>query len=134
MNKKGQIYLIVSLIIGLVIFVLTSQPNTINITPSDDDFKVISQNYNQESSQFLASLIKDQVTDENIIQERFTKFSVVFTQYAKSRNPSFGLIYLLNYNGKLYMCNFLDKRIEIKVNPPFNLEGCYTNIPAKVTY
>ena len=57
MDKRGQIYLIVSLIIGLVIFVLTSQPNTINLTPHNNDFKLISQNYNQESNRFLGTLI-----------------------------------------------------------------------------
>ncbi len=134
MNKKGQIYLIISLLVGLVIFVLTSEPNTVNITPHDDDFKLISQNYNQESSKFLSSLIENSITTPSEIEKKFTEFSIVFTQYSKSQNPTFGLIYFLNYNNNLYVGNFLDKAITFQVNPTYTLSGCYGDISAVISY
>ncbi len=140
MNKKGQIYLIVSLIIGLVIFVLTSQPNIINARPQNQDFKLISQNYNHESSKFLASIIQEGV-ESNKIEEKFVEFSVFFTQYSKSQNPSFGLIYLLNYENKVYAGNFFDKKVTLTFldeNGMFestkDLEGCFGDITAGIGY
>ncbi len=130
MNKRGQIYLIVSLLVGLVILALTSQPNTINVTPSDDDFRLISQNYNQESAKFLSSLIENGETDTDEVKNKFTEFSIIFTQYSKSQNPTFGLVYFLNYGNRLYVGNFLDKSITI--NP--TIPGCYNYIQAVIKY
>lgn len=137
MNKRGQVYLIFSLIIGLVIFVLTSQSNLINIGPKDNSFKDISKNYNHESNKVIGSLIKEgKTTDE--ISKQFTSFSVLFTQYSKSRNPSFGLIYILSYNNIVYVGNFLDKSIDLidisnKVIPP-SLQGCFSSVPVTIDY
>ena len=140
MNKKGQIYLVVSLIIGLVIFVLTSKPNIINVTPSEDDFSEISQNFNQESGRFISSRIKEGATSE-MISEHFNGFGLTFTQYSKSQNPSFGLIYLLNYNGKLYVGNFLEKHITLTdeswVTPGNEIQiipGCFEIISVTASY
>ena len=140
MDKRGQIYLVVSLIIGLVIFVLTSKPNIINITPIEDDFKEISQNFNQEAGRFISSRIKEGETNE-IIAEQFTRFSLTFTQYSKNQNPTFGLIYLLNYNGKLYVGNFLDKQIILTdeswitpENPNQIILGCFESITVSANY
>ena len=130
MNKRGQIYLIVSLLVGLVILALTSQPNTINVIPSDDDFRLISQNYNQESAKFLSSLIENGETDTDEVKNKFTEFSIIFTQYSKSQNPTFGLVYFLNYGNRLYVGNFLDKSITI--NP--TIPGCYNYIQAVIKY
>ncbi|MBS3171104.1 hypothetical protein J4449_00680 [Candidatus Woesearchaeota archaeon] len=130
MNKRGQIYLIVSLLVGLVILALTSQPNTINVIPSDDDFRLVSQNYNQESAKFLSSLIENGETDTDEVKNKFTEFSIIFTQYSKSQNPTFGLVYFLNYGNRLYVGNFLDKSITI--NP--TIPGCYNYIQAVIKY
>ncbi|MBI2671602.1 hypothetical protein HYX16_01580 [Candidatus Woesearchaeota archaeon] len=133
MNKKGQVYLVVSLIIGLIVFVLASRPNILNISSTDDDFKEISENYNQESSRFLNTLIKDSA--DSLTQEKisggFSSFTGVFTQYSKSLNPTFGLIYLLNYKGILYIGNYLDKTI---VFDSTELPGCMEKINATINY
>lgn len=137
MNKRGQIYILVSLILGLIIFVLSSKPNIINISSAKDDFKDISVNYNQESSRFLNSLIKEKIVDSVLIKDKFTSFSLVFAQYSKSQNPSFGLIYLLNYNNRLYLGNFLDKQIIINdENWPANqvIPGCFEQINTTIKY
>ena len=138
MNKRGQVYLIFSLIIGLVIFVLISQSNLIHVNIIDDDFKEISENYNRESNKFIGSLIKEgKLIDD--ISKQFTSFSILFTQYSKTQNPSFGLIYILSYNGIVYVGNFLDSDIEI-IDPTNNdnvletLIGCFAEVPISINY
>ena len=130
MNKRGQIYIIVSLIIGLIIFVLTIKSNFVNLTPTNDDYREISQNYNHESSQFIASKIKlssGKPGADEISQQIFS-FSKDFTEYAKSINPDFGLIYFLNYENNLLIGNFFDKNIFISINNQEYIEivGCYS--------
>ncbi len=136
MNKRGQIYLVSSLIIGLVVFVLVTQSNVVNITPTDNDFKSISQNYNQESTQFLSSIIIKDKTKTDYISKQFATFSSLFTQYSKSQNPTFGLIYFLNFDNNLYAGNFLDKEIRLNDENWQKEEiipGCSQNIDARIS-
>jgi hypothetical protein len=76
-----------------------------------------------------------------MISEQFTRFSLTFTQYSKSQNPTFALIYLLNYNGRLYVGNFLDKHIILTdqswttpENPNQIIPGCFENIVVSANY
>lgn len=137
MNKRGQIYLIASLIIGLIIFILVTRSNLVNITPTDNDFKFLSQNYNQESTQFLSSIIAKDKTKTDYISKQFSTFSSLFTQYSKSQNPTFGLIYFLNFDGNLYIGNFLDKEVRLNDENWQNEEvipGCSQNIDVRISF
>lgn len=140
MNKRGQIYLIAALITGLLIFVLTNQPNKISMSVHDEDFKLISQNYNQESSKFLSTMINTQ-TPSDKVSNRFRDFSIFFSQYSKTQNPSFGMIYFLNYDNNLYMGNFFDKEIKVDflredgtIKNSKTLNGCYEYIKGDLKY
>jgi len=135
MNKRGQIYLLASIIIGLVIFVLASKTNIINITPTNNDFKEITENYNSESGKVMGELIKSGKSDSDV-SLNFASFSVLFTQYSKTKNPSFGLIYFLNYNGILRIGNFLDQGVKIitPTNTEISLQGCFSQLPASISY
>ncbi len=134
MNKRGQVYILFALVIALVVFVLTNKSNIINITPSDSEFKEISENYETESSNLVSSLIKFNKLDEEI-SEQFATFSILFTQYSKSKNPSFGLVYFLNHNNVLRVGNFLDKNIKVTGgSSDINLEGCYSLVPVFINY
>jgi hypothetical protein len=115
------------------VFVIASRSNIINISSTDADFKEISENYKHESSRYLNALIKG--SEEELTQEKisdgFYSFTGVFTQYSKSQNPTFGLIYLLNYKGMLYIGNYLDKTI---VFDSTELPGCRDKISATIIY
>ena len=141
MNKRGQIYLLASIIIGLVIFVLASKTNIINTALQNNDFKEITQNYNSESAKSVSSLIKEG-KNENDIALKFAEFSVVFTQYSKTKNPSFGLIYFFNYNNNLHIGNFLDQNVKVftsneNLNDPNSgifLVGCFSIVSSSLDY
>jgi len=78
-------------------------------------------------------LIKEsegELTQEEI-SGKFSSFTRLFTQYSKSQNPTFGLIYLLNYKGILYLGNYLDKTI---IFDSTELPGCLEKISATITY
>src|SRR3989344_4558996 len=134
MNKKGQIYLLGALIIGFLIFILSVKSNIINLSPSNTEFEDISQNYNLESSRFINMLIKEGETNPSQIEEKFKRFTGIFTQYSKTQNPTFGLIYLLNYENNLYIGNFLDKEITLNDEVWDNviISGCSEKINAVI--
>lgn len=131
MAKKGQIYLLAALILGFIIFLLVAETNVVRETVIEDDFESLAKNYEIESAKFMNQIVEKGVTD---LPQEFLKFTILFSSYAKTKNPEFGIIYAFIYNGHVYIGNYLDTDIRIKHAPSGKerLPGCYQQIDATI--
>lgn len=134
MQKRGQIYILAALIILAVIFSLSSVVNKVKQEKIESDFSKLSENYFDESSKFINSLLN---VDEDIL-DSYSNFTVLFTAYSKARNPDFSLIYAIEFNDTIKIGNYLNYQIAID-NGTDNydihvLEGCYDNVDAAVSF
>ena len=130
-GKRGQVYLLAALILGFILFILVAETNLIRKTIIDDDFESLAKNYGQESAAFMNLLLEKGAA--NIAQE-FLKFTILFSSYAKTKNPEFGIIYAFIYQDRLYIGNYLATEMMIQGVPPAKerLPGCYQQLNASV--
>ena len=153
MNKKGQIYLVAALLLGLVIYGLVSEKNFLRRFSIEDDFEELSENYQKASSTFINHLVKKSlITELNLdeIEEQYIYFTTSFSSYSKTQNSDFGLIYLFDYevggNRNFFIGNYLDQEIFISIVPIQNidsntqasdimyLEGCKSQVSATIGF
>ena len=73
-------------------------------------------------------------TGSSSIPQEFLKFTIVFSSYAKTKNPEFGTIYAFIYGPHLYIGNYLDQEVRIPSAPPQNrnLPGCYQDLNTEI--
>lgn len=125
--------MLAALILGFIIFLLVAETNVVKETVIEDDFESLAKNYEVESAKFMNSLLERDVAD---IATEFLKFTIVFSSYAKTKNPEFGVIYAFISKGNLYIGNYLDTEIRIRSpsTPPGSdrLEGCYQKVDANI--
>jgi len=145
MNKRGQIYLLAALIISAAIYSISTTVNYVYQEESDTDFETLSETYEIESSKLINTLLSQGEGDEKIT-EAFNTFTLLFTSYSKSQNPSYGLIYSFAYEDKetgqqlVQVGNYLDKPIIIDKDPDPDfqdialLNGCFEIIPATLSF
>ena len=134
MEKRGQVYILVAIVLAMVIFGLVSIVNNVGQESIESDFEELSDNYASESAKLINAVIADPSVD---ISSAFINFTILFTSYSKTINPKFGLIYAFYYDGKLHMGNYLDTRINVKCDGctrPSTIDGCFGTIPATVTF
>ena len=132
MQKRGQIYILASLILIFVIFTLTTIPNKLNQEELEKSFEKLSKNYNYESSRLINSFIATGITP---FEEQFRIFTVQFTSFAKTQSLNFGLFYVLTFNGKTNLGNYLDVPITLQTSQgQSSLQGCYAKIPATIEF
>jgi len=132
MEKRGQVYILVAIVLAMVIFGLVTVVNKVEQENIESDFKELSDNYASESARLINSMIANPDID---ISETFVKFTASFTSYAKTVNPKFGLIYAFYYGDDLHIGNYLDTRINVRCQgcQPKTLKGCYEKIQATIT-
>jgi len=110
MNKRGQFFIFVAIIVALVIFVLVSKSNTMREEISLENFKALSQNYLTESPKVINYAIYSLPADQQI--QQLSDFSEDFiNNYARNNDPNIGLIYIYNdpnpENNKVAIQNLL---------------------------
>jgi len=136
MKKRGQIYILVAIILGFVIYLLSVNLNFTKGTVFSDFFIEISDNYDKESAKFLTSLSQELLKNSELnIQKNFNEFSGKFTSYSKTINSAFGFIYFFDYSHgdsrRLIVGNHLDQPILVWVDETNKkkIDGCKANIP-----
>ncbi len=135
MNKRGQLYILVALVMAIIIYGMVTISNRVEQESVESDFEDLSTNYATESAKLINSL-----NDEpEKIPKAFKNFSLLFTSYSKTQNQKFELIYVFDYEGKLYIGNYLKNRIFYCTNEDCTnyyqpLEGCYSTVPASVSF
>ncbi len=125
MEKKGQLYLLTALLIGLILFILLSPTNVIKRTVAESRFEETSKNFEIESAKFINYLIKN----NKDVETSFLNFTILFTSYSKTKNPDFGLIYAFIYDKTLYMGNYLDDTVNFYFeSSTYGLIGCFSDV------
>lgn len=132
MGKKGQIYIIAAIILSAVIFAIVSVTNLARQEQFRGDFEKLSQNYEREGSRIINLAVKER-TDAT---GRFGNFTYLFTSYSKTQNPKFGLVYVLDHQGKVTIGNYLKESVAIDTGtePKLEIPGCFENVEASVAF
>jgi len=104
MNKRGQFYLVIALVISLGIVGVTHKVNTIEEPVLWEDFDMVSQNYLRESS-FVINYALENKDDVYVNLDNFTR---AYLEYAKKRNPNLGLLYIYGNGSNITITNYLD--------------------------
>lgn len=112
MNKRGQIYILAAILLGVAIFTISVQVNKYSQEKETEDFKDLSDMFTVEGSKLANSV----VLQGGDLESSFRNFTVMFTSYSKSQNPDYGLIYALPYQtgdglNITYVGNFLDQYV-----------------------
>ena len=90
MNKKGQFYIIIVLIIGISIYGIVSQVNRIDQIELFEDFSQLSQNYIQESPK----VVDYAIYEGKDVETELPNFTEEFIMLAKKKDPNIGLLYV----------------------------------------
>ena len=134
MNKRGQIYLVAVILIGFILFALLSQGNYVRRVIIDDDFDTLSKNFDTESARFINENLDLDATN---LGTKFASFSNTFSDYSRTQNPDFELLFLLRTSDtEVMFCNFMEGNIEVttqstspdtctEANGCFSVSACY---------
>ena len=124
MEKRGQFYILVALVIGVIIFLIVSQTNIFLQEDQSTDIKALSENYITESNKLINTLIG---TKRENVSEVLSQATTTFVyEYAKTRDPKFGLVYVFTNEDKAVIENYLDAKVVIEGGETLtNPEGKY---------
>jgi hypothetical protein len=109
MNKKGQFYIIISLVLSLVLFGLIYKTNYIEEAVLSESFNGVSQNYISEGTKLVNDALEER--DDNI-KSQIEGFTTIYLEYAKQRDPNLGLLYVYSEEGMVNVVNSLPNSIE----------------------
>ena len=106
-NKKGQFYIIISVIFAVAIFGITSTPNTIREAILFEDFEDLSNNYIHESEYVINYALQNK-TD---VETSLDNFSKKYIDYAKQRNPNIQLLYIYSNGSEISLVNHFNSTV-----------------------
>ncbi len=117
--KKGQFYILAAVIllaITFTVFALSSKSNV--FTKNEDTFEELHENYVREVSEVINNMIyeKNQADLEEIDLDKLEDFTSQFMNYAKTRSPSFSLVYMFSYHEDVRVANHFDETIVVSVS------------------
>ncbi len=125
MDKRGQLYILTAIIFAFVIFVIITPANTVKRTVVDDNFEEIAKNFEVESAKFLNHLIET----EQPIASVFLNFTLLFTSYARTKSPDYGLMYLFMKGDRVYIGNFAKEQATITIGSnQYIISGCFSQV------
>lgn len=112
MEKRGQVYILIALVIGVIVFLVVSRTNIFIQEEPITDIEALSENYVFESNKLINSLLgakKENITE--ILSQATTEFVY---QYAKTRDPEFGLVYVFTNQEQAVVENYLSAKVIIE--------------------
>lgn len=132
MNRKGQVYILASILLSLILYNLSLVPNIVVQQEFKGDFDKLADNYETESSKFINSVL---LSGGNVVED-FTNFTMIFMSYSKSQNPNFGVITSLSYKDKIRIGNYLKKPVLVDTGTEElkNLNGCFDKISSMLIF
>ena len=104
MNKKGQFYLIIALILSLAVYGVTYKVNKIEEPILFEDFNDVSQNYLTESVYVINNALKN----EEDVTIKLDAFTITYLDYAQQRNPDLTLLYIYGNGTNVSIQSYLD--------------------------
>lgn len=139
--KKGQIYILTALILIVIIYGMVTVVNKASQENIESNFEKLSNNYASEGAKLIND-VRGQ-DGQQLIIGTFINYTRSFTSYSKTQSTEFGLIYAFYYTGtdktkgRVYIGNYLNRPMLVSVdggNTYTFLEGCYSEIPAGVSF
>lgn len=110
MNKRGQFYIIMAVIISLIIYSLYLPQNKIQEVVLFEDFRDISLNYLSESPKVVNHYVYKNLEDE-ALRDEITDFTEDFLEQIQQRNPNVNLVFFLSNGTHIYIKSFYDETI-----------------------
>lgn len=104
MNKRGQFYLIIAMILSLAVYGVTYRVNSIEEPIVWEDFDDVSQNYLTES----VFVINNAIENKKQVNESLDEFTRAYLDYAKQRNPDLTLLYIYSNGDDILVQSYLD--------------------------
>lgn len=112
MNKKGQFYIIIVLIIGVAIYGISSEVNKIEEVSLFEDFSELSQNYVGEAPKVVNYAIQN----DDPVNPKLDDFTEEFMSLAKKKIPDIGLFYIYSNGSNLTFRSYLGETVLVS-NP-----------------
>ena len=111
MNKRGQFYIIISVVLAIAVFSITTIPNKVQEAVLFEDFEDVSNNYIHESGNVINDAIEEK-TDPATIQEELDDFTIDYLTYARQRSPNLDLLYIYSDGTNVKLVNHFDNTQE----------------------
>jgi hypothetical protein len=118
MNKRGQFYLIIVIILAVVAYGVSSEINSVEEPILFEDFSDVSENYIREGANVINYAIYNNVS----VNETLSSFSKEFLTYAKQRNPTVSLLYMYSNGTNITIKNFFSQTAVINNRTTFGSE------------
>ncbi len=115
MNKRGQFYLVIAIIISLAVYGVTTRVNSIEEPVLWEDFNDVSENYMTESI-FVANNALKNKEDVSDSLDRFTRS---FLDYAQQKNPKLTLLYVYGNGTNVTIKSYLDSAAAVQEHKIF---------------
>ncbi|MBI4154961.1 hypothetical protein HY498_02670 [Candidatus Woesearchaeota archaeon] len=151
MKKRGQVYILGAVIVGIAIFLIFTTLNIVEQSSLNKKFQRLNENFEREAERFINSYVTNPDPDKAELRDSFATFTRDFSNYARQINPEFGIITTISYVNKegnqvLVIINMLntfifvtDKFHESVITPSIQrdsdvelIEGCAANIGAEI--
>ena len=110
MDKRGQFYIIMAIIIGLVVYSLYLPQNKLEETVLFEDFKDVSVNYLTEAPKVINHYVYKNVEDENL-KIAITDFTTDFLKQIRQKNPNINLVFLYSNGTHIFIKSYYDQGI-----------------------
>ena len=110
MNKRGQFYIILAVLISLAFFTLMIPQNRLQEAIVFEDFNYVSQNYVEEAPRVANFGL---YTDNQDINLLLSKFSQDFLNIARQKNPSLELIYFYNDGTDITLTSYAQQPVTV---------------------
>jgi hypothetical protein len=108
MNKKGQIFLIAAIIFAVAIYSVAIEYNTLKEYPSLEDYKDISENYQNE----YPKVVNYAVYSGQDVKTTLETFNTGFLKEAQKKDPNFGAFYAYKDTaGNIRIVNTLNNKV-----------------------
>jgi len=105
MNKRGQFYILIVIILCIAIFAIVSKSNTIQEGIVREDFTKLAENYAVESPK----VVNYAIYKNEPVLSKLNIFTTKFIEYARKVNPTVGLLYVYSNSSDAYITNFLNE-------------------------
>jgi hypothetical protein len=116
MNKRGQFYIIISVILAIAVFAVTATPNKLQEAILFEDFEDLSNNYIHESEYVINEALSDPTNDlinhPDDVVTILDDFTSGYLRYAKQRAPNLQLLYAYSNGEKVFLVNRFDEEAE----------------------
>src|SRR3989344_7788193 len=112
MDKRGQFYIIIAIIISLAFFSIITPQNRVEETILFQDFNDVSLNYVQEAPKVANYGIFNDLDVKDVLSD----FTRNFLTFAKQRNPTIELIYVYNNGTNVNMKSYLNETSVVETN------------------